>query len=273
MTARLPFVLCSAVLLGGIPVDGATGQRNRDRTPAPNLEHLTFSEEEFESEALGRDVPFGIFLPADYGDEKNADKTYPLVIWLHGMWEDHRRFRTRGGGEILDEMTGKGEVPAMIFVCANGGRSSFYINGARPDSAYEDMVRKGLIAHLESNYRVSKERGARAIAGVSMGGYGALKIAMKDPSAFGVVVAHSAAVLPIDHKEVLERFAWLRQGGRGRQFMAAVFGEPVDEKKWSSENVLVLARDSNADRLDGLKIYFDCGEQDRYGFLDFPSSR
>ncbi|MBK8976058.1 MAG: hypothetical protein IPM29_09035 [Planctomycetes bacterium] len=246
----------------------ATAQRSDRARPAreqPALEHLTYRDETFRSEALGgRETSFGIYLPADYDAEANATRTWPLVVWLHGMWEDHDRFATRGGGQVLDKMVGDGEFPAAIFVTAEGDRSSFWIDGVAKDRGYETMVVHDLLDHVAATWRVDPDPRHRAIAGVSMGGYGALKIALKHPDRFGVVAAHSAAILPEDQEKLFDAFPRLR--GRGEGLVAAIFGDPIDAERWRAENVLTIARSLDREALDGLKIYFDCGLEDRYGF-------
>ena len=72
--------------------------------------------------------------------------------------------------------------------------------------SYEDLITKDLLEHLTKTYRVSKRRDQRAIMGISMGGMGALKIALKNPELFGTVSAHSSAVLPPDPKDLPPRF-------------------------------------------------------------------
>lgn len=260
--------LVSTLLASVVLAPDAPGQRRggRDSGPPPKLANLTYAEKSFESAALGgREATYGVFLPADYDAEENQDQRYPLVIWLHGMWEDHNRFLRRGGGEVLDEMTGEGSFPKAVFVCADGDRSSFWTNAVQKDSNYEDLVTQDLLAHLEKTYRIREDRGGRAIAGVSMGGYGALKIALKDPSLFGVVAAHSAAVLPPDLEQLFEEFPWLQ--GRRAQLVSTVFGDPVDEERYRAENVLALAAEVEPEKLAGLRIYFDCGDEDNYGFF------
>ena len=84
---------------------------------------------------------------------------------------------------------------------ANGSRSSFYINGKKTGK-YEDLIAKDLIQHVNATYRVETDRAQRALMGVSMGGFGALKIALRFPKLFGVVAAHSAALLPADSENL-----------------------------------------------------------------------
>ena len=228
----------------------------------PELEHLSYASKTFESEALGRQARYSIYLPKDYDAEANKDTRYPVIYYLHGMNEDHARFHARGGAPILDQAVDKGVLPKLIFVCADDQtRSSFYINGR---IRMEDMILKDLIPHIEKTYRARTDRAHRALLGVSMGGFGALKIAFKNPQVFGVVATHSAAILPEEYKDLASEFPWA--AGRNARSVTMIFGDPVDEDLWRSENPLTLARKLTRDKLDGLRIHFDCGDQDRYGF-------
>ncbi len=244
----------------------ATGQRRRGSKP--KLENFTTRLGDFESKALGeRDSVYRVFLPKGYDDKANKDTRYPLVIWLHGMWEDHDRFYTRGGAKVLDKLRGEDEIPEMVVVCANGSRSSFYINGAAKGTAYEDLIAKDLLEHCDETYRIKAEHTSRAIVGVSMGGYGALKIAFKHPQSFGVVAAHSAAILPRDPKKLDEAFPWLERWGGAQKAIGSIFGKEITTEKWNAENVLCIAEALEPKRLHGLKIYLDCGDADSYGFF------
>jgi S-formylglutathione hydrolase FrmB len=257
--------LTAALAALALSTDAGAQRRNREAAAPQKLEHLTYEQERFDSPALGgARSTYGVFLPVGYEDEENAATRYPLVIWLHGMWEDHDRFLQRGGAQVLDQMVGSGSIPPLVLVCANGDRSSFWTNAPRAGAAFEDLVTKDLLSHLEATYRIRTDRAGRAITGVSMGGYGAMKIALKDPSRFGVVATHSAAILPPELDRLVEEFPFV--SGRGAALLAAIFGDPVDEERYRAENVLALAASIDPERLAGLKIYFDCGDQDRYGF-------
>src|SRR5215510_902818 len=84
--------------------------------------------------------------------------------------------------------------PICDFIVAVPASSttSFYTNARTGNAAWEDAVVKEFIPMIESTYRVNATRTTRGISGISMGGYGALKIAMKHPEMFGSVSAHSA---------------------------------------------------------------------------------
>ena len=88
-------------------------------------------------------MPYGVYLPTGYDDPANKDRQWPLIIWLHGMWEDHMRFHHRGGAPLLDEAVSDGKLPPCIFVTANGGRSSMYVN--REDERWEDLISEDLL--------------------------------------------------------------------------------------------------------------------------------
>ncbi len=242
-------------------------QRNRrgGDVPPPDLECGTYAAREFASEAMARKIPYGIYLPKSYDAAENKDRKYPLVVWLHGMWEDHMRFHDRGGSQALDDLIGKKEVPELILVCPSPGRSSFYINGKDSGRA-EDMVVKDLLAHIAATYRVEADRSKRALMGVSMGGMGALKIAFKHPELFATVATHSAAVFPPDLDKLSDRFKKAMKSEWLAPMLEETFGDPIDKELWAANNPLALVAGHDNEQLSTLQIYFDAGTKDRYGF-------
>lgn len=243
----------------------ASAQRERGRRGQAKvkLSNLVYKTGTMKSEALKRKVTYSVFLPKDYDAKENTQTRYPTIFFLHGMFEDHQRFYSRGGAPVLDKLVGNGSLPKLVFVCVNDfSRSSFYINGKR--LKVEDMILQELVPHIEKTWRCKKGRAHRALLGVSMGGFGVLKIAFKHPGVFGVVASHSAAILPEDPDKLLDVFPWAER--YSDRMIKPVFGRPVDDKLWAAENPLSLARKLDPDTLKGLKVYFDCGDQDRYGF-------
>ena len=236
------------------------GRRQRQAAPPVELKNFTFTEGKFESKAVGREMPYGIYLPKGYEDEANKDVKWPLVIWLHGMFEDHMRFHVRGGAPVLDQCVTDGKLPPCVFVTANGGRTSMYVN--RKDEHWEDLITVDLLDHLTKTYRVSENRDERAIMGVSMGGMAALRIAFTKPDLFGVVGAHSAAVFPEDPADLPDRMKAMAS----RMGLDEVFGNPIQKEPWQKANPLCLALQTAPKDLARLRIYFDAGTDDRYGF-------
>src|SRR6202030_1582032 len=104
---------------------------------------------------------------------------------------------------------------------------------------------------IEGRYRIAAARATRGVAGFSMGGYGALRIAFLHPELFGSVSVHSAALM---EKLPNIRVANAAQNPRMR-VLGDVFGSPPDRAFWDRNNPLTLARTA---KILNLKIYFDC---------------
>ncbi len=264
MRVCFPFVLATVIAAGLLPAqqggDGGPRRGGRREPVTVELQNLTFAEKTFHSEAVDADAPYGVFLPKGYDAPENKDVRYPLVIWLHGMFEDHLRFHDRGGAAVLDKAVGDGKLPPCVFVTPNGGRTTLYVN--RKDARWEDMITKDLLTHLEQTYRIRPERDQRAIMGVSMGGMAALRIAFADPEKFGAVAVHSSAVFGEDPEQLPDRMkGMVKQLG-----LDEVFGDPIQKEPWQKANPLCLAMDLDAKKLHGLRIYFDAGTKDRYHF-------
>ncbi|MCA1630689.1 MAG: esterase family protein [Acidobacteria bacterium] len=214
---------------------------------------------EFESASLGQKVRCAISLPASY----DADKTrrYPVVFFLHGLNNDERSWEAEGMQARLEALRAAGKVGDFL-VAMPFGANSFYLN-AKDGARYEDAVVKDFLPFVDKTYRTLAKPSARVIEGISMGGYGALLIAFKHPEAFAGVAAHSAALfdeLPAPPADQADRRAGFRYALATR-----LFGAPPDLSYFQANNPLALAR-ANAARIKRLKIYFDVGDRDRYGF-------
>jgi uracil-DNA glycosylase family 4 len=209
----------------------------------------------FESAALGRSVSYVVDLPPGY--EASGSRRYPVVYALHGLFEGPGFWERRGLAPILAELRAGGAVPEFLVVAVDGG-NSFFVNA--PGGRYEDMLKRDLVAHVESSYRVVAVRKGRALLGVSMGGYAALHIAFDEPGLVAAVATHSAMLL--------ERIPSAEQGA-GRWHMAAfnkVFGDPIDAALWSENDPLVQARKVDPKAVPAL--FVDCGAEDRYGLAE-----
>ena len=207
----------------------------------------------FRSAALGRDVSYVVDLPPSYD---KGDRAYPVVVALHGLFEGSAFWERRGLAPILADLRQRGEVPEFLLVAPDGG-NSFFVNG--PDGRYQDLVTQDVLAHVAATYRVKPGREGRALLGISMGGYAALRIAFQQPDVFRAVATHSAMLL----EKVPSP-----QDGAGRWHMAAfqkVFGDPIDTARWTEADPLAAAQ--KADPKTAPALYFDCGQQDRYGLF------
>jgi S-formylglutathione hydrolase FrmB len=144
--------------------------------------------------------PVTVYLPPGYS--KTRTKRYPVIYLLHGFDGDHRQF-VRGGIQNLnirltmDSLIRAAAVREMIVVmpsALNFFQGSFYANSVVTGN-WEDFVVRDLMSHIDRKYRTLRRREARGIAGWSMGGYAALRIAMRNPDKFSAVYALSACCL------------------------------------------------------------------------------
>jgi S-formylglutathione hydrolase FrmB len=205
----------------------------------------------FESRALGQRVGYVVDLPASYDA---STKRYPVVYALHGLFEGPGFWERRGLARELARLRSERSVPDLVVVAVDGG-NSFFVNG--PAGRYEDLVTQDLIAHVEATWRVLPGRKGRALLGVSMGGYAALRIALTHPELFAAVATHSAMLLESPPSAAQ---------GAGRWHMQAfhrAFGQPIDRALWDANDPLSLARSADAATVPALSM--DCGADDRYG--------
>jgi S-formylglutathione hydrolase FrmB len=177
------------------------------------------------------------------------------------------RWSTRGETDLLlDRLIAAKTLGEFIVAIPMSSTTSFYTNTRNGNAPWEDAVVKEFLPMIESTYRVNATRATRGISGISMGGYGALKIAMKHPELFGSVSSHSAALVPDFNSTTvtgrrLDQFKSLFDSIYGIGFAA---GGQLDLSYWNANNPLELAK--NTARLQAIKIYFDCGTEDEYGF-------
>ena len=144
-----------------------------------------------------------IYLPPSYD---TSDKRYPVAYYLPGWgnvtfnpsWDDpfvSSDDVPEGGLDgMFDDMIAAGDMKEMIIVIPEGNNKyggSFYTNSVVTGN-HEDYIVQDVVSYIDAHYRTIPNRDSRAIGGTSMGGYGAMKLAMKHPDLFGAVAAHGA---------------------------------------------------------------------------------
>jgi S-formylglutathione hydrolase FrmB len=209
------------------------------------------------SQILGRPVNVCVVLPAGY--DSSAPRRYPVLYYLHGLFENEHSWIDRGGQEILEGLLSSGKVGEFIVVLPGAGKS-FYVNSYDGRDRYEDFFIQELVPWVDRAYRTLATRETRGIEGDSMGGYGSLHLAMRHSDIFGSASAQSAALIPKIPEPLPIEGRW---GFYGR-ILEQSFGSPLNVKYWDKNNPLTLAE--NPSRFANLKLYFDCGTDDRYGF-------
>jgi S-formylglutathione hydrolase FrmB len=143
--------------------------------------------------------PLAVYLPPSYREQPT--RRYPAVYLLHGYQGSHKQWMA-GGKEwnlrdVMDRLIRAGKVRELIVVmpdATNRFGGSFYTSSITTGS-WEDCIVKDVVAFVDKTYRTLPAAASRGIAGHSMGGYGALKLAMKHPEVFGAAYGLSAACL------------------------------------------------------------------------------
>jgi len=229
-----------------------SAQTPLDQPKGSVVEYHTFA-----SEALGKEVPYGIYLPEGYYDDQTM---YPVLIFLHGLYNNEREWERRGINTIVDELIANKSIQKMIIAIPQG-KNSFYTNAVTGTPPYEDAIVNDFIPFLDQKYRTKNSPRFRAVSGVSMGGFGALKIAMRFPNLFNSASAHSPFLLfkPLYEFSEGEINRWLRKP------FQLVFGNPIDQEYWRDHDPIELV-DSGRGNIHSLPFYFDCGTEDRFGF-------
>jgi S-formylglutathione hydrolase FrmB len=216
-----------------------------------------------DSRILKRPVRYCVQVPSSY-EKKDAARPpsrYPVLYFLHGLNDDEQSFFKTGGWTLIEDLRQRGSIGDFLIV-APEGRNSFYINSADGKVRYSDFFLREFIPYIEKKYRVVPDRAGRAVSGISMGGYGALRLGFANPQLFGSVSAQSAALLS-ESPEGVEGAA--KSQSPVVRALAQVFGDPVDVAHWRANDPFVLAKRNKA-ALKKSAIYFNCGQSDDYGF-------
>jgi S-formylglutathione hydrolase FrmB len=210
----------------------------------------------FQSNILAHRVPYCVLLPPGYDTEKT--RRYPVLYLLHGLGDNEQMLIHSGGFNLIEDLWDRRQLGEFLIVTP-AAEASFYVNSHDGHYRYEDFFLQEFLPLIERRYRTRAGRASRGIAGISMGGYGALHLAFRHPQLFGAVGAHSAALLeklPIVHSGDSQQPARVR-------ILGDVFGSPVDPVFWKQNDPLSIVRAAD---LTGLHIYFDCGSEDDFGF-------
>jgi len=211
------------------------------------------------SRILGEAVHYCVLLPPSY--DSAPAKHYPVLYFLHGLGENEQTLFKTGGWNLIEDLRQQHKVGDFLIVTPEA-RASFYVNSADGKARYSDFFLQEFMPYIEGKYRIQRERKSRAITGISMGGYGALRFAFAYPEMFSAVSAQSAALMTQSPQELN---AAMRSGSSFGKLMGPVFGNPIDVRHWKENDPFSLARKNNH-AIATQAIYFSCGRDDEYDF-------
>jgi S-formylglutathione hydrolase FrmB len=184
-------------------------------------------------------------------------RRYPLLVFQHDGYGNVRTLERRGVAADLFARMADGRLPEFLVV-APGAPGSWFSDSADGRRRWEEFLTGDLIRQIESRYRVLPGAASRGLTGISMGGFGAVKIALKHPGLYGSVSALSGALIPIGVDDI-RRYGWIT-----RLTLRRVFGRHPDPKTLSANDVWDLLRDKRFDR-PPFVAHLRAGTEDFYG--------
>jgi S-formylglutathione hydrolase FrmB len=229
-------VLCLLAAWAVSAADAAAGEIRRGlQAPSP---------------VLGRSIPYAIYLPDGY---EGGAARYPVLFLLHGLGGTENDWVTGGRlGPTLDGLIGAGAVPAMLVV-APGMGDSWYVDNPDPggSGAAETAFLDDLVPWVDRTWRTQATRAGRAVAGLSMGGWGAMRFAMLRPELFAAAASLSGALVTEDWAATP---AW-------DGYLSGAFGRPVDPARFRAASPFTLIPAFAAAR-PRPALYLTCGDDD-----------
>ena len=201
-------------------------------------------EESVQSASLGKAMRYRVLVPEGY--DKGL-RRYPVLYLLHGLGGDYTDWTTRTN--LADYSR-----PLALIVVMPDGNNQWWTNAADGSARYEDYLANDLPADVVKKFRTINSRYGRAIAGLSMGGYGAVKLALKRPGAFTVAASFSGAFNATREGE-LEQLIGAAESAR----LQVIFG-PTGSQTRTDNDLYSLA--AAAKPAGASYFYVDCGTAD-----------
>ena len=190
------------------------------------------------SEAMNKDIMVRVLLPDGYYSSKES---LPVVYVIHGFSDNYKKWDENANvGRFADQYN-------MIIITPDGGYDSWYFDAPEdPTYRYETFISKELIKYIDSHYKTIPEKKMRAITGQSMGGHGAMYLAIRHKDIFGSVGSTSGG---------LDIRPFPKNWGISKR-LGTIEEHPENWEKHTVINVVDSLKNGE------LNIVFDCGYDD-----------
>lgn len=204
----------------------------------------------FQSDKLGKKVAYSIYLPEDYN---TSQRTYPVLYLLHGHSDNETNWVQSGQVKTIADKAIANETAVPMIIVMPDAWDTWYVNQYDGKAPYEDMFFEELIPYMEKTYRIRSTKESRAIAGLSMGGYGSFLYSLHHPDMFSACAPLSAAVFD-------DNVMKARQGNSHKDLYFRLYGPGLEY--WKKNSVLQILSESNENNLPRVRYYIDCGDDD-----------
>jgi S-formylglutathione hydrolase FrmB len=189
------------------------------------------------SKAMEKNIKAVVILPEGY----DAGAAFPTVYLLHGYGDVYSKWI-----KTVPAIKDYADKFKMIIVCPDGNVSSWYFDTTDPKWQYETYVAKELVADIDKKYKSIKNRKGRAITGLSMGGHGALYLAIRHQDVFASAGSMSGGV---DLRPFPDNWAIKKRLG--------TYFDHAD--RWKANSVIEM---THLIKPGQLNLIIDCGEDD-----------
>ena len=203
------------------------------------------------SRLMTREMPYRVVLPVNY-KSANDKAVYPVVYLLHGLtghfgnWTDSSK---------LVEYAAKYNY---ILVTPEGNNGWYTDSATVANDRYESYIVQELIPEVDKKFRTQTDRNHRAIAGLSMGGYGSIKFGLKNPETFALVGSFSGALGAASFTDKLLGNSWKVL----TDSIMSVYGAENSTTRKQNE-IFGIVREMPAEKIKSLPfVYLDCGTED-----------
>jgi S-formylglutathione hydrolase FrmB len=249
--------------------------------------------ERFHSDALGVDKAVVVYLPRGY--DAQPQRRWPVFYYLHGLGGNENNWTKNGELDAAADQLGLAAIVIMpdgddgFYVdssftidydqCMKDG-AGLFMPAQQPHDAtcvrtrnYETYIAKDLVGWVDGHYRTIARREGRGIAGLSMGGFGAMELALRHQDEFSAAASHSGAIAllykgprpfaPGKAEVLTDVSAWGKGAGVIGEWIHNVFG--TDIASWKAHDVVELASKLPSGKV---ALYIDCGTEDDFGLQD-----
>lgn len=214
--------------------------------PAPAL-GANVSEHKLASSLMGREIPYRVITPMEKAVAK--DVRYPVLYLLHGLTGHYNNWTD------LTKLSNYATAYKLIIVTPEGGDGWYTDSVSNDKEKWESYIVQELIPEVDKKFRTHTGRNQRAIAGLSMGGFGSLKFGLKYPEKFILAGSFSGALGAADITEKTVA------GAIGKT-IDGIFG-PVESETRRSNNLFAIIRSMTPEKAKTIPfIYLDCGTED-----------
>jgi len=203
------------------------------------------------SKLMAREMPYRVVVPISYKNS-NEKTAYPVIYLLHGLTGHFNNWGDKT--EIAQYL-----APYNFIVVMAEGDNGWYTDSATvPNDRYESYITRELIPEIDKKFRTLPDRKHRAVAGLSMGGYGSIKFGLKYPESFTLVGSFSGALGAASWTEKTLGSNWKTL----TDSITSIYG--ADGSKTRQENdIFKLVREMSAEKVSRLPfVYLDCGTED-----------